>query len=250
MLDKIQKIDKEYYPKPDGHNRFYKYYTIQHKQLCEITVAVRNKYKKWYCKQVVVHAIHSKKVFLQDIGQSMGYLLVGWYREKLTSYPKWYDYDWGYNDDKYFQMTTAKTINKEFILTLPQYKYSAVDKYEYSDVMNYLRFYEKYPKAELLVKAGLSKLATSKLILRQCDKDKNFCKWLYEHRQEAIECYYVTSIIKAYKQKKSMKEVYNFDKLIKEFAQRNNYRAIKEMLKNLMNTVNCSEEEARKMLKI
>ena len=70
----------------------------------------------------------------------MGYYVVGWYREKLTTYPKWYDYDWGYNDDKYFNKYTP-VINKEFILSQPEYKYSAIEQYEYTDTMKYLRLY-------------------------------------------------------------------------------------------------------------
>ena len=46
MLKKIEKLDKEYYPKPDGHKRFYKYYTLFNRELCEVIVAVRHYYKR------------------------------------------------------------------------------------------------------------------------------------------------------------------------------------------------------------
>ena len=104
----------------------------------------------------------------------MGFLRVGWYREGISKWSSWVDYDWGWNDDKYFQMQTATIVNKEYISKLKDYKYSAIDLYKYTDVFKYLRLYEQYPKAELLVKCGLSNLATSKQILRLCDKTKTF----------------------------------------------------------------------------
>lgn len=237
MLNKIQKLDKQEVPKPNGNTRFYKYFTKYKNELCEVVVAVRNKYKKWYCKQVVVHGINTDKVFLQDIGMSMGFYQVGWYREKLTSYPKWYDYDWGYNDDKYFQIQ-APIINKEFIEKIPKYKYSAITQYKYTNYIKYLRFYEKYPQTELLVKCGLSELATSKQILQKCSKDKKFCKWLYDNRQYIIDNrYYITSLIRAYNQNKSIKEMYALDSFKLLYKNRDNFREIKEMLnKNELET--------------
>ena len=237
MLSKIQKLDKKEVPKPNGNTRFYKYFTKYKNELCEVVVAVRNKYKKWYCKQVVVHGINTDKVFLKDIGMSMGFYQVGWYREKLTSYPKWYDYDWGYNDDKYFQIQ-APIINKEFIEKIPKYKYSAISQYKYTNYIKYLRFYEKYPQTELLVKCGLSELATSKQILQKCSKDKKFCKWLYDNRQYIIDNrYYITSLIRAYNQNKSIKEMYTLDSFKLLYKNRDNFREIKEMLnKNELET--------------
>jgi len=227
MLNRIKKLDLQYNPKPDGHNRFYTYFTKYNNELCSVTVAVRNKYKKWYCKQVVVHGIHSDKVWIQDIGISMGFILVGWYREKLTGYPKWYDYDWGWNDDKYFQMNTATIVNKEYITTLPEFKYSAIDQYYQNDIFKYLRCYEKYPQTELLVKCGLKELATSKQILSKCSKDKKFCKWLYDNRDYITKnSYYISSIIRAYNQHKTIKEIYNLDRFIKCKEQ---FKDIKEL---------------------
>ncbi len=238
MLNLIQKKDKEFYPKPDGHNRFYTYYTKYNNELCSVTVAVRNKYKKWYCKQVIVHGIHSDKVWLQDIGITMGYYVVGWYREKLTSYPKWYDYDWGYNDDKYFNKYTP-VINKDFILSQPEYKYSALEQYEYTDFMKYLRLYEQYPQTELLVKCGLSDLATRQTILKKCKKDKNFCKWLYKNKENLKNCYcYTNAILKAYSQNRNIKEVNRLEELKYALRSKDNYRHLKEVfLKDLTKLV-------------
>ncbi len=228
MLDKIKMIDNAYYEKPDGHTRFYKYYTLFKNELCEVIVAVRHYYKKWYCKQVIVHGIHNKNVCLRDIARFMGFPVVGWFRDGISKYEHYQDYDWGYNDDKYFYLY-APIVNKEFITTLPEYKYSAVDLYLDNNIFKYLRFYEQYPQTELLVKAGLQSLATSKVILRQCAKDKQFCKWLYQHKSEIQSHYYVNSIIRAYKQSRDIKEVYAFDNFKKYFDQPSNFIHLKEI---------------------
>ena len=231
ILNKIKKLDLQEYPKPNCNTRFYKYFTQYNRELCEVVVAVRNHYKNWYCKQVVVHGINTDKVYLQDIGLTMGFYKVGWYREGISKYPHWTDYDWGYNDAKYFRIN-APIINKEYISKLEKYKYSAVDLYKYTDILNYLKFYEKYPKCELLVKAGMSNLATSIQILRLCEKDKNFCKWLYKNKYKASSGYYISSIINAYKQNKDIEEVYNFEKFKKHFAKENNFQNLKTFLKH------------------
>ena len=226
MLQKIQQIDHIEYPQPDGHKRFYKYYTRFNRELCEVIVVVRHYRKKWYCKQVAVHGIHTDKVYLQDIGLIQSFYVVGWYREGISKYEHWYDYDWGHNDEKYFHIY-APIVNKEFISTLPQYKYAALDLYIYNNILKYLRMYEQYPQTEYLVKAGLARYATSKIILRQCAKDKQFCKWLYQHRFVIKPHYYVSSIIKAYKQKRDIEAVYQFDTFQKKFDHPDSYRELK-----------------------
>lgn len=222
MLNRIKKLDNKLIEKPTGNTRFYTYFTKFKNELCSVTVAVRNHYKKWYCKQVVVHGLHTDKVYLQDIGTTMGFLRVGWYREGISKWSSWVDYDWGWNDDKYFQMQTATIVNKEYIAKLKDYKYSAIDLYKYTDVFKYLRLYEQYPKAELLVKCGLSNLATSKQILRLCNKDKNFCKWLFKNKDEiAIGSSYISSLIKAYRTNKPIKLTNQIDYFNRNY---NNYK--------------------------
>lgn len=232
MITKIKRLDKISNPTPNGNTRFYTYFTKFKNELCSVTLAVRNKYKNWYSKQVVVHGIHNNEVLLRDISQTMGFIKVGWYRDGLSKYQTWHDFDWGTNDDKYFQMNTATVVNKEYILTLKKYKYSAVDKYEYSDVMKYLRCYEKYPQCEYLVKAGLSKLATSKQILVKCNKDKMFCKYLYQNKDEIKkEYFYIPTLFKAYRENKPLKEVQKFLDFKKHFSIKENFRELKEVFK-------------------
>lgn len=230
MIKLIKEKDKT--ATQDGNVRFYKYFTKYNKELCEVTVAVRNYRKKWFCKQVIVHGIHSDKCYLQDIMRVMSYYKVGWYREGISRTSKWQDYDWGWQYDRYFNMTEPPVINKEFILTLPEYKYSAIDKYDYWDTLKYLRLYEKYPQAELLVKAGLSNLATSKQILQKCAKDKSFCKWIYKNKDNLrYKGYYVSSIVRAYNKNKTVKEIYDYDRFNLEFSREGNFTRLKQMLR-------------------
>ena len=114
MLVELHFSNEEYYLLNNLNlykTRFYTYFTKFKNELCSVTVAVRNHYKKWYCKQVVIHGLHSDKVYLQDIGTTMGFIKVGWFRDGISKLATWHDYDWGYNDDKYFQMQTATVIN-------------------------------------------------------------------------------------------------------------------------------------------
>ncbi len=229
MLERIKAKDDELIEKPDGNTRFYRYYTLYGKELAEVIVGVRNHYKKWYCKQVVVHGIHNKEVYLQDIGQTMGFRKVGWFRDGITKYPKWYDYNWGYNDDKYFYIN-APIINKEFIMTLPQYKYSAINMYCYNDIFKYLRLYEQYPQMEYLVKMKLSYLATSKMILNKLSKDKKFQRFLTINLENIRNKQYkVGHLIKAFNSGKSLEEIHELE-TIKDWI--NKYSDKEEILSN------------------
>ena len=65
IMAMIQRQDKKDYPAQDRHLRFYSYMTKNDKELVQVTVAVINHRKKWYCKQVIVHGVHSEKCFLK-----------------------------------------------------------------------------------------------------------------------------------------------------------------------------------------
>lgn len=231
MLKLIEKTDKEKYPKQDGITRFYSYLTKFKKQLIRVTVAVRNYRNKWLCKQVALHGVHSSKCYVKDMVyyNVCGYK-VGWYNQGIGHYRKWFEGDgWGWADDKYFKMH-CPILNKEFISKFPEYKYSAIEQYEYNDIFTYLRLYEIYPQVEYLTKAGLQGLATSKQILNKCKKDKKFCKWIFKHKDEIKHSNYISSILTAYKLNKTVNEVDKFEKFKKEFRNQYNFRELKQML--------------------
>lgn len=230
----IYKTDKRNNPQPSGHTRFYAYFTKNDGELVKVTVAVRHRYTKWYCKQVAVHGIHSKMCFAKDIDfyYIAGYI-VDW--SELTSKcidERFVNKVWYAVEDKYFD-PFAVPVNVAYILKQPEFKYSAVNKLHTDKTLKYLRLYEKYPHAEYIVKLGLWHLAMSKQILSKAKKDKRFRKWLGQHRIELQErLYYVSAILTAYSTGKSVKSIQEFEESKKSLIKNNKelYRLFKDNL--------------------
>ena len=63
LLERIRKKDQKHYYAGTGFVRYYAYLTKNDGELVKVTVAVKNKKKEWYCKQVAVHGIHSRLCF-------------------------------------------------------------------------------------------------------------------------------------------------------------------------------------------
>ena len=196
ILKLIQKADKENNPKPKGWLRFYSYLTKNDGELVKVTVAVKHRYKTWYCKQVAVHGIHSEECFIKDIAFSYiaGYR-VGWYEEGISKYQNWWEgYGWDTQVDKLFD-PYGTVVNKDYLKKFPEYKYAAWELHKGPTILQYLRTYEQYPQVEYLMKAGLSSLQDSKLILKRIAKDKKFCKWLMSHKEELAKRYYYKDVV-------------------------------------------------------
>lgn len=229
----IWKKDKEFYPDYYGQTRYYAYLTKYRKELVKVTVAVKSRGKQWFCKQVAVHGIHSEYCLVKDIEFFIlaGYV-VGWYEQGLTKYRKWYETGkWCQAYDKYFNLH-APIINKEYALKFQEFRYSAVTQYPYTDIIKYLRLYEKYPQAEMLVKFGLPEYATSVQILRKVCKDKAFRKWLINKRDEIKNGnYYVGTLLIAYRTGKPLKQVQILEEQKKSFYRQDGYRNIKQLFK-------------------
>lgn len=232
ILKLIKRKDNQAYEKYSGTTRFYSYFTKHKKDLLKITVAVRNKGKAWHCKQVAIHGINFEKCLVKDMEYyNIGGYVVGWFNEGLTKFPKWYETkNWCEAPDKYYN-PYAPAVNKEYILNFEQYKYSAIDKYNNVDVFKYLRLYEKYPQAELLVKFRLSSYATSKIILRMVAKDKKFRQWLIKNLEEIRlkSHYYISTLVLAYKQNMDLDKAQQYEALVKTFRHNANYNRIKEL---------------------
>ena len=206
IMERIRKTDLTTYPEQNGITRFYAYLTKNSGELVKITVAVKNRNKKWYCKQCVVHGIHSDICFLKDICCSyIGGYHVGWYEEGLQKHQKWYEYgEWGWNADKLFD-PYAPIVNSEFLSKFPEYKYSAAELYTGTDIFKYLRTYEKYPQIEYLSKLGLNHYLFSKQILKKIGTDKNFRKWLIRQKNLLVnKWYYVDVVLQSYQSGKSL----------------------------------------------
>jgi hypothetical protein len=83
--------------------------------------------------------------------------------------------------------------------------------------------YEEYPQAEYLVKMGLSYLATSKVILKKVDKDKNFRKWLIQSKDElARKKHYIYIVTRSYKEKSSLRYAQSYEELEKAYKHNDN----------------------------
>ena len=214
---------------PYGNIRFYAYLTTIKGELVKITVACKNYRKQWFCKQVAVHGIHSAICFVRDMEYTLMGYSVGWYDKALSSRPKQYeDGRWCTAPDKYYD-PIAEVVNRKYALKFDAYKYSAVDKYPYADVLKYLRIYEQYPQAEYFIKIGLQHLATNKTLLRKAAKDKTFRKWLIRNakllRNDYGDYPYFSSkvILSAYKENMTIYEMQALERKTKELQQNYNY---------------------------
>ena len=209
----IQRTDEKAYPKPCGSARFYAYLTKIQGELTKVTVAVKHHRKKWFCKPVAWHGIHSDKCFVKDI-EYCGFagfgFRIGWYEESLQPYRRWFERGVCYADDKYYD-PWAEIVNLEFVERFPEYKYSAYKLFRGVNLLKYLRYYEQYPQLEMLMKLGFEKIAMSVTILKRVGKDKNFCRWLLAHKQDLQRNYYYIGVImQAYKTGKPLNFLQSF----------------------------------------
>ena len=235
MVEKIRKTDLKEYPAQDGFNRYYAYLTKNDGELVKVTVAVKNKRNNWYCKPVVVHGIHSDKCFGQDMYCYFiaGYV-VKWFPEDYIQTQRPMDHDnWGYAQDKLFD-PCAYVINREYAAEkFPEYRYSAIEKTTTSDVLKYLRLYERFPQIEYLTKMELEEFVFSKMILSQLKKDKKFVKWIVQNRKEiACRGYYVATILEAYKHNKPLAETQAFLKAKKALEKEESYKPVRALFKH------------------
>ena len=232
MIKRIQKADKEKHPTPSGNLRFYSYFTKNAGELVKMTVAVKHRYKKWYCKQVAMHGLHSDKCWVKDMAfhYIAGYM-VGWYDEGISKYKNWYEYkDWGYADDKSFD-PYAPIINPEYITKFPEFKYSAHELYEGVDLLNYLKIYNEHPGVEMFVKLGLQDFAHRKTIVSKCEKDKGFRKWLFRHASDIKRrYYYISAVIMAYNKKMTLDEAQRIESIRKSLMNKD-FKEIRAAIK-------------------
>ena len=234
ILNQIRKRDNKNYPSPDGHVRCYAYLTTWKKELMKVTVAVKNRGKKWYCKQVAVHGLNSTICFVKDMEYcylaSMGFRF-GWYEEGLQKYENWYERGWCWADDKYYD-PYATLINPEFIDRLPEFKYSAYKLYQGCDIFKYLRLYRQYPQLEMLMKLGFTNIAMNTTILKRCGTDKAFCKWLIANNPLLQgRRYYIDVIVRAYKTRKPLDMLQSYKEAKLRLVHDSSLAPIKELFK-------------------
>ena len=232
ILKLIKKKDLESYKAQNGITRYYSYLTKNDGELVQVIVAVKNRYNKWLCKQVVVHSMHSEVCFVKDIAffTITGYV-TNWYAEGHGK-PVWYaDGKWDLGYDKYFHMWSP-CVNKEYVEKFPKLKYCAYNEYTYGDFFKYLKVYEKFPEAEYLVKMGLQNYAMSIQLLRQCRKDKAFRKWLFQNKAniKLVGCY-ISAILLAYTKGWTLEKAQRFESNKKALCCEEDCKDIRTMIK-------------------
>lgn len=232
--------------KIDGYTRYYSYLTTNDRELVKVTVAVKYKGKKMYYKQCAVHGLRSDECFVKDMVCSyIGGYQVGWHYEGLTKYPKWYESEeWGSADDKYFNVF-APVLNIDYLSRYDKYKYSAYDLYPYTDILQYLRLYEEYPQVEYLVKFGLSYYVKHKQLLKKIGKDKSFQKWLFKnHTMLYGKFYYVSTILKAYKENKPLDMVQAYEEKKKKLSTDKSLKPIRDLFgKNIYKYIDYTDKQ-------
>ena len=78
---------------------------------------------------------------------------------------------------------------------------------------------------------GLQGYATSIQLLKKCQKDKAFCKWLYKNKDEikSVGCY-ISTILTAYKKKKGIRETQQLEYAKKNIINGTDFKPIRDML--------------------
>lgn len=91
--------------------------------------------------------------------------------------------------------------------------------YDPACIISYLRTYLKYPQTEYLIKLGLSKFLSSKMILEKTSKDKKFCKWLIANKEVlANNHYYIPVLLRAYRTGKELDYLQSYAEAKKIFG--------------------------------
>ena len=229
IAKKIRKLDES---DRDGNGtRCYAYLARMGKELVKITVACKSYAKQWFCKQVAVHGVHSDFCLVRDMEYCfLGYSF-GWYEEGLSTCRKQFEDGKWYkaNDNAYDP--NVPVVNKGYALTFDEYKYSALNRYPYGDVLKYLRIYEQFPQAEYFIKIGLQHLATNKTLLKKAASDKSFRKWLIRNakllRNEYGNLPYFSAkvILSAYKRKVTLLEMQRLEREGKEALRNYSYKS-------------------------
>lgn len=217
MVETIKKLDKKTHPEQDGHARYYAYLTKNEGELCKVFVAVKCHKGSWYCKQCIVHGIHSDVVFVKDTKfQYMSGYVTGFYDLGIGKYQEWYE-DGLWYENSFFFNPWALTVNKEYISKFPEYRYSAYELYEGDDVFSYVKQYEKFPQMEFFIKMGLSYYTYSVQMLKKAEKDKSFRKWLYRNSEELKQYRFdIAAIMRAYKKNMLLEESQSIESLRKQ----------------------------------
>lgn len=230
IVKKIENIDYKLY---DGYcgTRLYSYLATIDKEVVKITVAAKMYKEQILLKQVAVHGVNSRECWVKDMeycSLGMGYMF-GWAEKNLGPEKRYEDGEWHQALFKYYN-AISYLVNIGF-LNKTKYKYCGYQHFRGRCIITYLKLYEQYPQIEYLMKADLQHLAYRKMLLKKMKKDKAFCKWILENKDEIKDKYYSSDIlIRAYNQHKPLTYVQKYENKRKEFMQSYTCNELKAML--------------------
>ena len=151
--------------------RYYAYFdTLKNGEIVKITVAVKTdkKTNKLILKQVAARDLEG-----QAYARDMTFYYIGGYQVDFEC-----ESEWQACDPKFFN-PFAYQICLDRLDKTP-YKYSGYKQCAEQgfDVQEYLKIWTEYPRVEMLMKAGLGWLAMKKSIVKRCESDKQFLKFI------------------------------------------------------------------------
>ena len=230
IVKKIENIDYKFYAACSGV-RIYSYLTTINKEVVKVTVAAKMYKEQLLLKQVAVHGVNSEECWVKDMeycSLGMGYTF--WWKDLNVGADKWYgDKGWCSAEAKYYN-AYSYLVNISF-LGKTKYRYCGYQNFKGRCIITYLKLYEQYPQIEYLMKADLQHLAYRKMLLKKMKKDKAFCKWILENKDEIKDKYYSSDIlIRAYNQHKPLTYVQKYENKRKEFMQSYTCNELKAML--------------------
>ncbi len=210
--------DRRHYPRNEKINRtrFYKYLTRNGDDIEIRTVAVKNgvkhnERKKTYVKEVFRASVDTERMWVRDMAfYRMANYMVDWSREGLSKSYEWSADGWFgllYRaSSSMWKMGDKPIVNLKMLKETDRFKWCAYTE-TCGDILDFLKIYAKHPRVELLVKAGLTHLASKVSFAEHMDSDGTFRKFVMDNLDSINTMRYGVDIINmAYSKKISLSE--------------------------------------------
>ncbi len=205
-----------------NRNRYASYleWDSKNKEFIKHVYSFKQTRKKWYCQEVYRESENGrtfgKNYYYESYGMSCGMHTI--WDDCKTFYLDYYEEKFEEQDkpdpdaDKFYciQLTTLEYMIANDI-SLRYCKWNGD-----IDAFKYIKIYRKHPIAEMLMKLNLSSLVLNEKCLDYMEKNKSFCKWLYQHKdkiknisfQVLKQCFLNGKDPKKYNQELSLKKVF------------------------------------------
>jgi len=221
-LEAVKEYDRKHhggYPYRMNRTRFYKVLTANGADVEIRVVAVKGGMKAddrytLYTKEVVRASVDTTRLYVCDMAfHGLANYLVDWSREGLG-----HIYEWScYKPDQWFgqaytasagmwKLSSAPVINPELLQETERFRYCNYSE-ACGEILDFLKVYAAHPRIELLVKAGLPRLAAKASIVSAMEKDKNLMRFVMDNRNDIAKIGYGVDVIRmAYKRGMTLHE--------------------------------------------